>query len=300
MSLFSSARLSMFGFGGGQSKYRTEPMLYESHMHTPLCKHAVGQPEEYARRAEQRNLKGIIVTCHNPIPSIWGPQVRMDISQFDNYVAMVKRARKEFEYRVDVRLGMETDYVPGMEKWIRELHSRAEFHHVLGSVHPQIPEYRERYFKGDWVAFQELYFEHLAMAAESGLFDTLAHPDLVKNCSPENWNLERSMEAINQALDRIAATGVSMELNTSGVNKSIPEMNPNPTMLEQMCRRGIPVVIGADAHQPKRVGDGYVQALYLLLAAGYHSVGYFIERQRQEVDILDALRSLGEAVPEKV
>ena len=43
---------------------------------------------------------------------------------------------------VDVRLGMETDFVPGMETWIAELNAKAEFHHVLGSVHPQMAEYQ--------------------------------------------------------------------------------------------------------------------------------------------------------------
>ena len=43
-------------------------MLYETHMHTPLCKHAAGEPEDYAEVAQRRGLKGIIVTCHNPAP----------------------------------------------------------------------------------------------------------------------------------------------------------------------------------------------------------------------------------------
>ena len=43
-------------------------MLYESHCHTPLCGHATGEPEEYAAMAELRGLKGIIFTCHAPLP----------------------------------------------------------------------------------------------------------------------------------------------------------------------------------------------------------------------------------------
>ena len=53
-----------------------EPILYETHMHTPLCKHARGEPEAYAAVAEQRGLKGIIVTCHNPTDNGWAPEVR--------------------------------------------------------------------------------------------------------------------------------------------------------------------------------------------------------------------------------
>ena len=91
----------------------TDPILYESHMHTPLCKHATGEPEAYAAVAEKRGLKGIIVTCHNPINEAWGAKYRMDIDQFDDYLAMVARARQAWAGRVDVRLGMECDYYPG-------------------------------------------------------------------------------------------------------------------------------------------------------------------------------------------
>ena len=176
----------------------SQPILYETHMHTPLCKHAKGEPEAYAAVAEQRGLKGIIVTCHNPTDNGWAPEVRMRIDQFDEYVALVDRARQAWAGRVDVRLGLESDYAPGMEGWLEKLHRRAEFHYILGSVHALQPEYKERYFNGDVVAFQRLYFEHLALAAETGLFDSLAHPDLVKNIQPQAWNLEPIMDDIRR------------------------------------------------------------------------------------------------------
>ncbi|MCP4288071.1 MAG: histidinol-phosphatase, partial [Gammaproteobacteria bacterium] len=59
----------------------TKPILYETHLHTPLCKHATGRPEEYAAVAERRGLKGIIVTCHNPTNDGWSPQTRMNLEQ---------------------------------------------------------------------------------------------------------------------------------------------------------------------------------------------------------------------------
>jgi histidinol-phosphatase (PHP family) len=69
-------------------------------------------------------------------------------------------------------------------------------------------------------------------------------------------------------------------------------MNPSPNQLALMCERGIPVVLGADAHTPLRVADGYRDALKLLQAAGYSEVSYFLERKRHAVPITDALASL--------
>jgi histidinol-phosphatase (PHP family) len=268
------------------------PLLYESHSHTPLCKHAYGEPTEYAAQAEARGLRGIIITCHCPLPDGFSANVRMTPEQFGEYVDLVAAAREEFAGRVDVRLGLESDYYPGVEPWLEKLHAREPLHHVLGSVHPQVPDYRSQYFKGDWFAYQQVYFDHLARAAETGLYDTLAHPDLIKNEAPHEWNFARIKPFIERALDRIAATGVAMELNTSGRQKVIREFNPAPSILHLMQARGIPVVLGADAHVPHRVSEGYEDAMAALQAAGYREINFFLDRKRQTVAITDALASL--------
>ena len=268
------------------------PILYESHCHTPLCKHAVGDPEEYCHHALRRGLRGIIFTCHAPLPNGWSAEVRMADAEYGTYVEMVDRAREKFADRLDVRLGLESDFMPGLEPWLEKLHRRAPLHHVLGSVHDQMGFYRERYFGGDVFAYQQTYYEHLALAAESGLFDTLSHPDLIKNESPAEWHFPRIRPFVERALDRIAATGVAMEINTSGLLKSFQEMNPGPAQLAMMRERGIPVVIGADAHRPDRVADGYASAIGLLREAGYDEVNVFLDRRRHAIPIERALKSL--------
>ena len=272
---------------------RPAPLVYESHCHTPLCKHATGLPAEYARVAEARGLRGIVFTDHCPLPDGISAALRMAPDQFDHYVQMIADVREQFAGRLDVRLGLESDYYPGIERWLEALHARAPLQYVLGSVHTHIAEYRARYFNGNWLGFQQTYFEHLAASAESGLFDCLAHPDLVKNERPQEWHFSRVESAIERALDRIAQTGVAMELNTSGVNKSLPEMNPGLAMLQLMQVRGIPVVLGADAHRPERVGDGYPIALRMLRSVGYTEISYFLDRKRRTVSIEAALASLG-------
>ncbi len=276
------------------------PLLYESHCHTPLCKHAIGSPSEYAAVAEQRGLKGIIVTCHGPLPNNLGVDHRMAVEEFDAYVDLVAQTREEFAGRVDVRLGLESDYYPGVEPWAERLHARVPLHHVLGSVHMQVTHYKARYFTGDPFAYQQLYFEHLAESAETRLFDTLAHPDLVKNEAPLEWRYDRIQPYIQRALDRIAKTGVAMELNTSGLHKLLPEMNPGPPTLALIRERGIPIVLGADAHRPARVGDRYEQALRMLAELGFTTVSIFLGRRRHEIPITAALASLSEVAVREI
>jgi histidinol-phosphatase (PHP family) len=269
-------------------------VMYEMHSHTPLCGHAVGEPTEYAEAAWQRGLAGIAITCHNPLPNGLARASRMMESQLGEYLEIVDHARQQWSGRLDVLVGMECDFMPGLESWLRRQIESIDLHHVLGSVHPHLSEYQAEYWRGEPVEFQRTYFEHLAQAAETRLFDTLAHPDLVKNVHPQQWDLQRVLDDIRRCLDRIARAGVAMELNTSGLHKAIAEMNPGLEILREMRGRDIPVVVGADAHTPQRVGDGFETALGLLREVGYSHVSHFIARQRREVAIEEALAGLGD------
>lgn len=269
-------------------------MSWETHSHTPLCQHASGLPVEMAAAAQAAGLEGILITCHGPLPRGISSGVRMRDDQFSEYVRLVAEAREFWAGRVDVRLGLESDFLPGLEEWVRALHERAEFHYILGSVHPQLSEYQEAYWRGDWRSFAVGYFRHLAEAAETGFYDCLAHPDLVKNLVTEQWEPEVIWPDILEALDRIAESGTAMELNTSGLNKRLPEMNPSLPILQAMKERDIAVVIGADAHAPNRVGDQFAAARELLRAAGYTHSAVFLERRPMRVPLNSSAISPGE------
>jgi len=155
-------------------------------------------------------------------------------------------------------------------------------------------EYVDLYYTGDVLAYYCLHFDHLARAAESGLYDCLAHPDIVKNVFPAKWKPMQILDRIRSSLDRIAKTGVAMELNTSGLDKQFPEMNPGRMMLQEMCERSIPVVIGGDAHVPNRAGENFGLALRTLQEVGYTHVHIVLQRKKQPIEIKAALATLRE------
>ena len=216
----------------------------------------------------------------------------MGLDEFDEYKRIIERARDAWKGRIDVRLGIEADYFPGHEAFVRRQIAATPFSYVIGSVHPQTKEYRQTFWKGDAIAFFKGYYQHLAEAAELGVFDCISHPDIVKNTAPSKWDVGVILEDICRCLGRIAKTGCAMELNTSGVNKDIPEMNPGVTILKEIHLRGIPMVVGADAHVPQRVGDGFVTALDILEGVGFTHVHYFLDRKRVAVEIAAARASL--------
>ena len=63
-------------------------------------------------------------------------------------------------------------------------------------------------------------------------------------------------------------------------------------ILAEMRERNIPVVVGADAHEPGRVAANFEDALELLKKVGYSHTHIVLNRQRHPVEIDTALRSL--------
>ena len=153
-------------------------------------------------------------------------------------------------------------------------------------------EYQQLYVPDDALAFQRTYFEHLAEAAETGLYDALARPDVVKNVNFEDWQLTRIMDDVRRCLDRIAATGVALELNTSGVHKPAAETMPGTSFVREMHARDIPVVLASDAHVPERVGELFEEALDMLRDIGYAEINVFLERRRESIEIAKGQVSL--------
>lgn len=265
---------------------------YDTHCHTELCRHARGVPSDYAEAAEERGLKGLVVTCHAPMPEEFGANVRMAEDEFDAYVELVGFTRELFAGRVDVHLGLEVDYVPGYESQVEAAILRAPLDYVLGSVHCQLNPWISQLFLDDPEEIQCLYFEHLAQAAETGLFDCLAHPDQVKYLLPEAWRPRRILNYVRRCLDRIAASGTAVELNTAGLNRRPAEMSPGLWFLRESAKREIPVVMGSDAHQPERVGGDFEVGLSLLAEAGYKQVWLCLEGQRHAFGLDAVFHSL--------
>ena len=260
-------------------------LFLDSHIHTVFCRHAAGSLDEYAAQARKRGLDGLAITCHSPLPNGWSPEVRMEASQFEAYLDAVAAAARTWRGRVRILTGLECDYTPGLEGWLRNLTDRRPFDYLLGSVHPHLAPFLEKASPAKMLDLQRIYFDHLALAAESGLFHALAHPDVVKSYYPESWRPAAIMDHVRRTLDRIAAAGTLLELNTSGLHKAYPEMNPSLEILREMRARGIGVVIGSDAHRPDQVGAHFEQALDCLREAGYSSIHYCIGGRRFKTDI---------------
>ncbi|HUB87198.1 MAG TPA: histidinol-phosphatase HisJ family protein [Verrucomicrobiae bacterium] len=258
------------------------------HMHTPLCRHAVGEPAEYARRAVEIGLTEIGFSDHSPMRQDDFDNWRMNFSQLDEYVEKIRRVQTDFP-ELTIRLALEVDYLPGQEGWIRELAARHPWDYFIGSVHyvsdswaiddPQkLSEWKDR----DAMEVWQIYFERLTKAAESRLFEIIGHADLPKKFGhrpPQNV-----AALCGKFLDAAQKSGSAIELNTAGLRKDCKEIYPSREILQLAIRKKVPITFGSDAHAPEEVGMNFAEAISLARSVGYRERCRFANRRREFVE----------------
>ena len=122
--------------------------------------------------------------------------------------------------------------------------------------------------------------EQLAAAASSGLYDVLAHPDLVKVWGAGRPRPERDPRHYwEPAVEAIAAAGIAVEVSTAGLRKPVGEIYPEPGLLARFRRAGVPATLSSDAHAPEDVARDYPTAVAALRGAGYETITRFARRE---------------------
>ncbi len=246
--------------------------VYDSHVHTPLCKHAVGTPEAYLEAARARGLAGVVFTDHSPMPPWFDPDTRMEAGALSFYLATLERLREQ-NPDLYVGIGLEADYHPGTERFVARLLREYPFDYVIGSVHYigawgfDNPDYAEEFAWREVRSIYRDYFDLVRGAAESGLFHAIGHLDLPKKFG--HVPAEGYLDLAEEALKAIAAAGLALDVNSAGWRKPIGELYPSPAILVRARELGIPVVLGSDAHAPDEVGHRFEEARSLLKEAGY-------------------------------
>ena len=203
------------------------------------------------------------------------------VDDLDGYCAFVRE-------ETDLRLGIEADWVGGREDRMAELLDRCEWDYVVGSVHFLRDDAVDDREWDVWRAARDpdevwrRYFEALGRAAGSGMFDILAHPDLVKVWGAETPRPEGDLRRFYElAMEGIQETRPAIEVSTAGLRKPVGEIYPDPALLGWCLECGCPVALSSDAHVPEDVGYEYERALGYLEDAGVTEVAVFERRERR-------------------
>jgi histidinol-phosphatase (PHP family) len=197
----------------------------------------------------------------------------------------------DFLSGMPVKVGLEVDWIPGREGEIARVIGDRPWDYIIGSVHFIADRAVDHDGYDIWLTSSpdevwSGYFEALGEAAASGLFDVLAHPDLVKVWGAAKPVPPRPLrEYYELAIERIAAADVAVEVSTAGLRKPVGELYPSRELLEMCVAAGKPVALSSDAHEPESIGHGYDRALALLHECGVERVCVFEGRERLEVPL---------------
>ncbi|MGI8631031.1 MAG: histidinol-phosphatase [Solirubrobacterales bacterium] len=212
---------------------------------------------------------------------LWRDSARDDIESYCGFLA-----------EQGLKVGIEADFIPGTEDRMAGVLDRCDFDYVLGSVHFLGDDAVDHEGYDIWdtgrdpEAIWRRYFDTVAEAARSGLFDILAHPDLVKVWGERRPAPGRDARHYYEPLvEAVAETGVVVEVSTAGLRKPASELYPGPALLEMLVDAGARFALSSDAHRPEDLGYSYEQAVATLRDAGVSSVCVFSGRRCSEQDL---------------
>ncbi|HTZ86583.1 MAG TPA: histidinol-phosphatase [Solirubrobacteraceae bacterium] len=247
--------------------------------------------ERYREAAEDRGIAELGVSEHvyrfRQALEVWRHPFweGFAIDDIDEYCAFVRE-------QTDLRLGIEADFVPGGEDRMVNLLTARDFDYVIGSVHfirdgaVDMDDYSVWDSGRSVEEIWKRYFETIGEAARSGMFDVLAHPDLVKVWGKERPLPEGDLRRYYElAMDGIAESGIAVEVSTAGLRKRVEELYPAPAFLEMCLEAGAPVALSSDAHRPEDIGADYARARELFAQMGVSELTVFDHRSRRQVPI---------------
>jgi histidinol-phosphatase (PHP family) len=196
----------------------------------------------------------------------------------------------DFVVASPLRLGLEMDYVPGREDRIANLLDARPFDYVIGSVHfvgeraVDDDGFGYDIWQGpaDADAIWRRYFETIAELVRSGLYDIVAHPDLVKVWGRARPVPERDPRFYYEpAIEAIAEAGIAVEVSTAGLRKPVAELYPAPAFAAMCIDAGAAFALSSDAHAPEDVGRDYDRAVETMRDWGVAEIAVFERRERR-------------------
>jgi histidinol-phosphatase (PHP family) len=271
-------------------------MLTDYHLHlrpdhpgTPPERYFTPQnAERYRETAQERGIEelGVAEHVHRFVQALdvwthpfWREWATDDLDAYCEFV------REE----TDLRLGIEADFVAGREDRMANLLEAREWDYVVGSIHFLGDDAVDQ--RGEWDVWRSTgdpdkvwrgYFEALGEAARTGMYDLLAHPDLVKvwggDAPVPEGDPRRYYEL---AMEGIAESDVAVEVSTGGLRKPVGELYPAPGFLEMCLDAGRPVALSSDAHRPEEIGHEYDRAVDWLADMGVEELAVFERRRRR-------------------
>jgi len=261
------------------------------HTHTVFCD-GKDDIETFCRTAYEKGLVSLGFSAHAPIFAKTGIRTNWHLpdERLGEYMDSVRSAKKRWEGRLPVYLGLEVDFIPGITGPSDKNYREMGLDYIIASVHYVLPPKGEPFtvdgpleeveqgikegFGGNPMGMVESYLDSEEAMIRAGGFDVLGHPDLIKLHNKANKLFNPQSDFYSKKTAALAAllaeAGVPSELNTGGLNRDkLSECYPSLDFLKHFRKQNVPIVINADAHRAVDLDGHYEYARKTMLEAGY-------------------------------
>ncbi len=264
--------------------------IIDLHTHNARCGHAEGTLRDYIEAAIGKGLSTIGLSDHAPLfaheEDHPAPDIQMAKHEFEGYLSEAAQLKAVYSDRIQVLIGVECDYLPGTEEVYRQALADERLDYVLGSVH-EFNGYHV--FKPstwrkvrDPVAVYYDYYSTVRRAAESGLFDVIAHFDAIRAMGPDtDCDI---LPYIEEAMDAVARADIAVEINTSGIRKC-GEAFPSASLVNMLHSMGVSLTYGSDCHHLDEVAYGWEEVRRVLAELGVETLLTFDKRRPLPVQV---------------
>ena len=243
------------------------------HSHSNYCD-GKATPREMVDFAVAHDFTALGFTGHCPLPF----ENTFSITDYEGYCNEIRALKTEYADRIEINLGLEIDYIPGMLEDFTPLISQGGLEYSIGSVHlipaegaiPQKADdlwmidgsryqtYDEglmKHFGGDIKRGVKAYFYNENAMLERNRPTIVGHPDKIVMHNrdryfheDEPWYRDLALETIHL----IKELGLICEINTRGIYKGRhADFYPGKWLIQEMRQLRIPVLISTDAHAPE-------------------------------------------------
>lgn len=223
------------------------------HTHTVRCQHAEGTEREYIEAAIAIGMKKLGFSDHTPCPFKDGyvSGIRMKMEEAYEYVTCLRQLKKEYEDRIEILIGFETEYVPEFFEEQLTLYHDLNIDYLIMGQHFWRSESLGPY-SGAPTSDPDrihMYVNSVLEGMATGKFTYLAHPDLMNFQGVDSvyeWEMTRLLEGLKEM-------NIPVEINMGGMGEG--KHYPDDKFWSLVSKIGNDVIIGADAHSVAMLTD---------------------------------------------
>jgi histidinol-phosphatase (PHP family) len=244
-------------------------------------------------KAIKEGFHSLGFSSHAPVPFTNNFSIKNKESLVQ-YTEMVRHLQQSHQGKLNVFLGLEIDYIPGLMPDFNVFNDICRLDYAIGSVHLVKREGHDKlwfidgpkpgvYDQGLAESFGNnirmavtAYWHQLNRMILEQEFDIIGHIDKIKMhnngryfSEDDDWYRKLVFETLELAKER----GRIIEVNTRGLyKKRSKDYYPGVWLLKEIKEMGIPITLSSDAHKPGELTGWYREAEVMLKELGFEEL----------------------------